>query len=49
MVSYDTWLQSASDYERFAGLDGETTEEQDAREIEEEIQFERKMEKEAGI
>lgn len=43
-MTYDTWLQSASAYEHFAGLDGETEEEQEAREREEERQIDAAME-----
>lgn len=45
-MSYDTWLQSASAYEHFAGLDGETEEEQAAREAEEERKIDEAMGKE---
>lgn len=44
MMAYDTWLQSASAYEHFAGFDGETTEEQAAREAEDERKIDEMME-----
>jgi hypothetical protein len=45
MIGYDTWLQSASAYEHFAGVDGETIEEQAAREAEDERKIDEMMEK----
>jgi hypothetical protein len=44
MIAFDTWLQSAPAYEHFAGLDQETTEEQAAREAEEELRIDEAME-----